>query len=261
MSEVSSGSMGPLHGLGVIITRPARQSAAISTQLAALGARPIVWPAIVILPPDDPAALARVHAELDHYDIAIFVSANAAEFGAPDPARWPRTLQTFAPGPGTVEALAAVGIRGAIMPAVSLDSEGLLALPELRSVEGKRVAIFRGQEGRELLGATLRERGAHVQYVECYRRSAPSGDATGLLDIVRERRAHALSLTSVEGLENLVAAVGTEGLRFFASLKTFAPHRRIVAAARQRGLDAVETGPGDGGLIAALLEFAAARRA
>ena len=98
-------------------------------RLAALGATPIAWPAIVILPPADPAPLARVQANLASYDIAVFVSANAVEFGVGDPARWPASLDPFAPGPGTAEALAAVGVTGARVPADRFDSEGLLALP------------------------------------------------------------------------------------------------------------------------------------
>ena len=74
---------GPLEGIGVIVTRPQRQAAVFAAKIGALGGVPIVWPAIVILPPADAALLAQVHAKLAMYDIAIFVSANAVEFGAP----------------------------------------------------------------------------------------------------------------------------------------------------------------------------------
>src|SRR6478672_9835930 len=64
-------SAGPLAGVGVIVTRPARQAAGLVRTLDAMGARPIVWPAIVILPPADATALARAHAALASYDLAI----------------------------------------------------------------------------------------------------------------------------------------------------------------------------------------------
>ncbi len=137
-------SSAPLAGIGVLVTRPARQAGSFAQKLAALGATPIIFPAIAILPPADPDALSRAHAALADYDIAVFVSANAVEYGAPDPRRWPAKLAAFAPGPGTAEALAAVGIGGARIPATTFDSEGLLALPELAAVGGKRVVIFRG---------------------------------------------------------------------------------------------------------------------
>src|SRR5258707_4942317 len=115
---------GPLQDVGVLVTRPARQAAGLAAQLAALGASPIVFPATVILPPPDRTRLDRIHATLDRFDIAIFVSANAVEFGAPAPQSWPAQLQTFAPGPGTAAALAAAGIHNLTIPTGSFDSEG-----------------------------------------------------------------------------------------------------------------------------------------
>lgn len=257
--EPRAAPRGPLDGAGVVVTRPARQAAAFVEKLAALGAAPIVWPAIVILPPDDPAPLARVHAALASYDLAFFVSANAAEFGAPPVGSWPARLQAFAPGPGTAEALAGVGVSGVRIPESGYDSEGLLALPELAQVRGKRAIVFRGNGGREVLVDTLTRRGATVESVACYRRAAPSGDARAVLDAIDEGRAHALTLTSAEGVDNLMRAAGADGRERLGRIPAFAPHPRIVEHARSAGLDARLTPGGDAGLIAGLLEWASAR--
>jgi uroporphyrinogen-III synthase len=247
---------GPLEGIGVIVTRPQRQAAVFAAKIGALGGVPIVWPAIVILPPDDAAPLAQAHANLALYDIAIFVSVNAVEFGAPPPpARWPAHTIAYAPGPGTADALVAAGIPDPQVPVTSLDSEGLLELPSLADVTGKRVVIFRGEGGREFLGNALRARGATVDHVPCYRRVAPQTGAAGLFEAIREGRAHALTLTSSEGLDNLMAALGSAGQREIASLPVFAVHPRIAERAREHGLRAVETGGGDDGLLAGLLEW------
>jgi len=253
--ESQSPAAGPLSGVGIVITRPARQAAGLAQQVAALGATPIVFPAIVILPPSDRAALMRVHAQLGQYDIAIFVSANAVEYGAPDPKQWPPRLATFAPGTGTAAALAATGIHDVRIPHTTFDSEGLLALPELNDVAGRRVAIFRGTGGRELLQQTLDQRGAAVDYVECYRRAAPQTGAESLLEAVRQRRAHALTLTSREGLVNLWALLDEQGRTSLARLPAFVPHARVAARARNLGFKAFDCGDGDAGLIAGLLEW------
>ena len=246
---------GPLHGVGVLVTRPARQAAGFASQLAALDAVPIVFPAIVILPPPDRASLDRVHAELDRFDIAIFVSANAVEYGAPAPRAWPPGLRAFAPGPGTAAALAAVGIDGAAFPADSFDSEGLLALPALAQVRGRRILIFRGGGGRDLLGDRLQARGAHVEYVDCYRRAAPAGGAQGLVEALRDRRAHALTITSSEGLDNLWHLLDEDGRALLVRLPAFVPHARIAEHATALGIPAVVTAGSDAGLIAGLLEW------
>jgi uroporphyrinogen-III synthase len=250
----------PLAGIGILVTRPARQAGGLAAKLAALGAAPVIFPAVVILPPADPAPLARVHATLSDYDIAVFVSANAAEYGAPDARKWPSTLAAFAPGPGTAEALAAVGIGGVRVPTTTFDSEGLLALPELRDVAGKRAAILRGDGGREHLGDTLAARGAHVEYVACYRRAAPQSGAAGLAEAFREGRVDAVTITSSEGLDNLWALAEDALRTTWRARPTFVTHPRIAAHARALGLAAVETAAGDAGLIAGLLEWSANRR-
>jgi uroporphyrinogen-III synthase len=246
---------GPLDRAGIIVTRPARQAAGLAAQLAALGATPIVFPAIAILPPADPAALARAHAALDGYDVAIFVSANAAEYGVPAAGRWPARLAVFAPGPGTAIALAAAGLPGAQIPPTSYDSEGLLALPALTAVAGKRVLIFRGGGGREVLAETLRARGATVDHVDCYRRAVPEAGAAGLVEALREGRAHALTLTSSEGLDNLCVLLEPDALRRLRALPAFVPHPRVAAHAEERGFTAIATAGADAGLIAGLLEW------
>jgi len=246
---------GPLEGIGIVVTRPLRQAAVLAARIATLGGVPIIWPAIVILPPPDRAPLERTHATLAGYDIAIFVSANAVEFGAPPAGTWPARIVTYAPGPGTAEALAAAGITDARVPSTSFDSEGLLALPSLADVTGKRVVIFRGEGGREFLGSTLRARGATVDHVPCYRRVAPQTGADGLVEAMQEGRAHALTLTSSEGLDNLVAALGPTGRALVAQLPLFAAHPRIAERAREHGLRAVETAGGDAGLLAGVLEW------
>lgn len=248
---------GPLRGLGIVVTRPARQAAGFAQKLAALGATPIVFPAIVILPPADHSALDAALADLARYDFAFFVSANAAEYGTPPAGTWPARLTAFAPGPGTAEALAACGVPSVRVPATTQDSEGLLALPELARVTGKRAVIFRGEGGRELLADTLRQRGASVECVACYRRAAPASGAQGLVDALRERRAHAFTITSSEGFDNLWQVLGEPGRELARALPWFAPHPRIAAHGRALGLDVRETASGDGGLIAGLLAWAA----
>ena len=246
-----------LAGIGVLVTRPARQAGAFAQKIAALGAAPVIFPAIAILPPADPEPLTRAHAALGAYDYAVFVSANAVEFGAPDAQRWPATLVAFAPGPGTAEALAAVGIMGARVPATSFDSEGLLTLAEFADPRGKRVVIFRGEGGRGELGDALRARGATVDYVACYRRAAPASGGQGLAEAFRDGRIDAVTIMSSEGLDNLWALSDETTRAAWRARPTFVPHSRIAEHARGLGLAVVATTAGDAGLIAGLVEWAA----
>jgi uroporphyrinogen-III synthase len=247
---------GPLRGAGIVITRPARQAALLAGQIAALGGTPLIFPTIVILPPDDRRALDDAQRNLGRFDYAIFVSANAAEFGVGDPAAWPSTLPAFAPGPGTAAALAAAGIADVRQPRSTMDSEGLLELPELAAPAGRQVVIFRGGEGRELLGEALTARGARVTCVDCYRRARPQSGAEGLIAAWRERRIDAITLTSSEGLDNLWAMLDAHGRGELAATPVFVTHPRIADRARALELSRViVAAPTDAGLIASLLQY------
>ena len=247
---------GALNDAGIVITRPARQAAGLAREIAALGGRPLVFPAIVILPSADVAALRAVQSNLASYDITIFVSANAVEYGVGDPAAWPVGILTLAPGSGTAAALAAAGIPNARVPATTMDSEGLLALPELVDVAGKRIVIFRGDGGRELLRTALEARGATVVQVECYRRAKPQSGAEGLIDAWRDKCVDAVTLTSGEGLDNLWSILGSEGREHLAATPAFVPHESIAELARELGLrQVIITPPADAGLLASLLEY------
>jgi uroporphyrinogen-III synthase len=247
---------GPLRGAGIVITRPARQAALLAQQIAAVGGTPLIFPTIAILPPDDTQALDDVRRRLAQFDYAIFVSANAAEFGVGNPAAWPAALPAFAPGPGTAAALAAAGIGDVRQPRTTMDSEGLLALTEFAAPSGKRVVIFRGGAGRDLLADTLTERGAHVTRVDCYCRARPQSGAEGLVEAWRERRVDAITLTSSEGLDNLWEMLDSYGRTALAATPAFVSHPRIAERAHALKLAHVVVAEAtDAGLIASLLQY------
>ena len=142
-----------------------------------------------------------------------------------------------------------MGVSDIIVPAERLDSEGLLALPELQNVAGWRVLIFRGDGGRELLGDTLRARGATVEYAACYRRSKPQQDIAVLLDAAPD----ALTVTSSEALDYLWQMLGDAQRDSVCGIPLFVPHKRIADLAQRQGWWQVRlTDAGDDGLLFAL---------
>ncbi len=217
----------------------------------------MIFPLLEISASSDPRPLAQVIERLDTYDLAIFISPNAVAFALPvilAHSPWPSRLQPAAVGQGTVKALAAHGLTGCLAPRQRFDSEALLALPELASVAGKRIAIFRGEGGRELLADTLISRGACVDCVACYRRSAPASDGSPLLAAWRRGEIDALTLSSSEGLRHLCALLDDEGWRFLQATPLFVTHARIGENALNAGLNKIIlSSPDDGGIVTALL--------
>lgn len=166
----------PLSGLRVLNPRPARQAQALTDALRSAGADVLELPLLEILPLPLSAKARACVLELDRYQAAIFVSANAARLGLEAIAgywpQWPHALPAYAVGPATQALLNDAGLA-AIAPEQE-DSEGLLALPGLTQVDGQRLLLLRGDAGRELLPVTLRERGAQVDVLSLYTRRLPS---------------------------------------------------------------------------------------
>ena len=246
----------PLAGRGIVVTRPAQQAAPLAARIRAAGGNPILFPVLEIVDTDNLGPLVDVIKRLDEYQLAVFISPNAVvramtQLAACRP--WPASLRVAAIGKGSVRELERFGITGVIAPDRQFDSEHLLDLPELLSVAGQRVVIFRGDGGRELLGETLTARGARVDYVECYRRARPQVEATPLLAAWEGHTLHAVTMTSSEGMRNLYEMVGESGRGRLCATPVFAPHPRIAAVARELGCSRViDTAPGDDGLMEAL---------
>ena len=249
---------GPLAGKTIVVTRPRAQVAPLAEGIAALGGEPLIFPLLEIGPAADPQPLRAAAARLGDYALAVFISPNAVDYSlqailAHGP--WPAGLLPAAVGQGTGRALAAHGVGGCVAPRERFDSEALLELPELAvgRVAGKRVAIFRGDGGRELLADTLRERGALVDCITCYHRSGPADGVAPLLAAWSAGRLDALTVSSSEGLRHLVGLLDAEGRAFLQKTPIFVPHARIAENARALGLsNIILTAAADAGILAGL---------
>ena len=245
----------PLAGRGIVITRPARQAAALADLIEARGGRAILFPVIEIRDVEDRGALDAIIDRLDDFDLAVFISPNAAAKGweAVRARRtFPQRLKIAAIGRASARKLHRMGASAVLAPKEGADSESLLELPELKAVAGKRIVVFRGAGGRELLRESLVARGASVEYAECYRRLRPEVDSGPLVRSWDE--VDGVVVTSSEGLRNFHDMLGIAGRERLARTPLFVPHPRIAATAGELHLEAIVTGPGDEGIAASLSE-------
>jgi uroporphyrinogen-III synthase len=246
-------------GISVVVTRPSHQAAGLASRIGAAGGYAILFPVIEIGDVENPRTLHALIDRLHEFDLAIFVSPNAVARALPAiTARraLPPQLALAAIGPGSVKELARFGATTVLAPTGRFDSEALLELPQLWELRGKRVVIFRGEGGRELLGETLQGRGAFVEYAECYRRTKPAGDPAPLIAALQRNELAAITATSSEGLRNLVDLVDRSSVPLLLKTPLFAPHPRIAQTARELGFAVVQmTAPGDEGLLNGLVEY------
>jgi uroporphyrinogen-III synthase len=248
----------PLAGKRVLVTRPRNRAAALEASIRDAGGDPILWPAIEITDPDDFAPFDSIAGRLESYDVTIFVSPTAVErafarikqLGI----RWPSRPAIAAIGPGTQRELDDRGFDQVIAPQDQADSEGLLALPLLGGIAGKRVAIFRGVGGRELLATVLARRGATVEVAECYRRVRPA--LPGSPPPWASQCLHAVTVSSGEGLASVAEALVCFRPQWTEESVLFVPHPRIGEDAARRGVrKVVLAGPSDEELVARLVAY------
>lgn len=250
----------PLAGRRLVVTRPEAQADALCQAIAAAGGTVVRFPVLAIGPATDPRPLAAIAPRLEEFDLAFFVSPNAVHYALHDLlARrpWPASLRVATVGKGSERALAGFGFTDVIAPASGFDSEAVLRLPAFaaQAVAGRRVLIFRGDGGRDLLADTLRSRGASVEFVPCYRRACPALDPAPLIEAARHGAIDGLLLTSSEGVDNLVRMLGEAGMEVVRGVTVFASHPRIAERAIAAGFrNVIETPAGDQGLMQTLAQ-------
>ncbi len=249
----------PLTGISILVTRPPHQAKALSEKIQAAGGNVILFPVLEILDIPDRRPLLDLIGRLQEFDLAIFISPNAVQRAMTlirANREIPPGLEFAAVGKGTVALLRKFGLDDVVAPAARFDSEALLELAELKAIAGKRVVIFRGEGGRELLGQTLRERGAKVEYAACYRRVKPNGDVETVLRDMAKGDLKAIIMTSSEGLRNLLEMLGKPAHEQLKKIPMFVSHERIAENAGKLGCaNIVLTPPGDDGLLEGLSKY------
>lgn len=226
-----------LAGATLVVTRPAPSAASLVRPIRARHGTPLALPGLSLRASD--AGLAPLRAA-GRYDGWIFVSPAAVRFAfrAEPSLRIASGAWVCSVGAGTRRALARHGIA-AVAPGERADSEGLLALPELAEVRGRRIALVGAPGGRELIAATLRARGAEVEAVHVYERMPPRWSARQLQALAQASAPLITLLSSGEALSNLVARLPRDTLARLRRQMLVVSSERLAALARANAFEDV----------------------
>ena len=228
MTSLENMTKTTLTGLCIAITRPVEQAKKLSALIEQSGGTPIFFPLIKIMPLKDYSQFETAISEIGHYDWAIFISSNAVQNGMPRFLKngIPANLKFAAIGPVTAAELNTFGIKQVLTPKERFDSEALLALPEMQAMQGKKVVLFRGIGGRDVLADTLKLRGAQVTFAECYQRTNPQTNCDLLAKVYHEKKLHGIVVTSSEAMRYLLDLAGDSD--WFKDVTLFVNHARIA---------------------------------
>lgn len=239
-----------LSGLTVLLTRPSKQQQIMRQTIEALGGAVLSLPLIEIQPLEEPADIQDLKdkvRQLDNYQVLIFISNNAVSFGGEIINNyWPQFpvgIDVIAVGPTTAEATRLQLGCEVIQPTTGMTSEDILQLPQLQNVAQKKIAIVRGQGGRELLAESLKQRGATVDYLEAYRRRPVNYSRQDFCSKVQQARVNVLAVSSAESLHRLKVLL-VDNKELGEQLNLLVPSQRVAQQAKDAGFRKIHEAKG-----------------
>ena len=241
-----------LNGLQVLITRPCPLGDDIAGAIEEHGGTAVKFPVIEISAPDSFVALDALLHGIQDFDLLVFVSVATIEGFVTRMEQQniilPKVLKIAAMGPKTARLGRDKGLNIDFVPEPSLDSEGLLVslLDRERGMELKntRVAILRGQSGRDLLKIRLEKFGADVTFVPCYTRRITSRPIQPIVDIWSAGEIDAVLITSVSILDGLVELLGQKNAVLLLDSPVITISERIRDQCIRRGIACVRVAEG-----------------
>jgi uroporphyrinogen III methyltransferase/synthase len=203
----------PLFGKRVLVTRAREQASDLSERLRVLGAIPVEFPTIEILPPESWADADHCIQQLIRYDWFIFTSVNGVKFFLDRVWALGRDLRDLkgpsicAIGPKTAEALEALKVRVEFVPQ-EYRAEAIFEGLKKEKLKGRSILIPRAKVARDVLPEELRKAGAVVDVVEVYRTVLPKENVAEVRDLLRKRGISAITFTSSSTVGNFVEMLG-----------------------------------------------------
>ena len=226
----------PLAGWTVVSLRPRGQHAGLRAAAARVGAGVLALSPLEIEPRSDAASRQALREALDA-DLVLFTSPNAVRAAA--------TLRrlgnargrpVLAVGDGTRRALQRLGVDA--QSPTRMDSEGLLAMPALRDIDGRTIGLVTAPGGRNRLAPALRACGAEVRRADVYERTPVTIAAArwqALATVLATPEHVVLALSSGEALEAMLGQRPVKLQQPLQRIAVTAASERLSQAARAAG--------------------------
>ncbi len=266
-------SAASLAGVSVLVTRPLDLQKPFIQLLDAEGATAVSLPCLQIDPVINPAVARSQLLATAECDVVIFTSINAVQqahnlvqmpwfqqpgFQQKNHQGHNRQPALLATGPATAAALSKHEMPLSESPQAPYNSEALLNLPTLQQKSLQKVAIIKGQGGREHLAQTLRNKGITLTTVSVYTRSCPVYDDNTLDTVFLNSPPDIVTITSNESLINLVSIAGKKYQTLLLNLPLIVNSDRCASLAKKLGFQSrvmIAPLPGDHGQLEAVKQW------
>jgi uroporphyrinogen-III synthase len=225
-----------LSGIKVLVCRPEPSASELCRVLESVGAEALSFPCLSIQKKELSGESKALIYELDQFEKVIVVSQHAAERIAQEvDALWPQKPEAqiwYAIGRKTADVLHQNDFN-THEPERDLNSEALLASPDLTNVKSQKILIAKGCGGRSKLEQGLRDRGARVSTLDLYERIETPYDAHEVKAALSDFAPHiciALSSETIDAVNRLAQSqsITTSELRLVVPSKRVARHAKAL---------------------------------
>ncbi len=229
--------------VGVLITRPASRGEKLCDALIARGFAALHYPCLdFLLLTNTPAWQAGVK-QLATQDWLIVISPQAADIILPVlKQQADTTLKIACVGGATSATLQAAGVKVDYHPTTDWSSEGLLADPMFQNVNNVKIAVVRGEGGREKIDLSLQARGAQVLTLAAYQRILPKVTAAkqmALQQWLNQPITHIVFAASFQTLTHLETLAGASAWQQLKKTCLVVMSDRIKQLAEKNGFESV----------------------
>jgi len=233
MSAEPSASIPPLSAPRLISLRPVGEHAALRRAAARYGIKVLALSPWKLVQRTDTATRDALAATLQADVVIVTSPAAVAAAGRLRPLCAQPGQIWVAVGAGTAQRLCRAGVEGVMTPE-RMDSEGLLALPQLRALHGQRVGLLTAPGGRGLIVPTLQQRGALVVRADVYERVAVA-PAPAALARLAEPGPLWLALSSQGALTGILDVLPDPARQRLRSARVVAASERLARIAVEMG--------------------------
>lgn len=233
--------------MAVLVTRPDERGKQLVEMLQQAGIVALHLPLFTLEAGSELIQLPTKLTQLNAADYVFLVSKSAVDFAdktlKDTGFHWREDLHFFTVGHRTAQHFSCQSERNVRYPITMENSEGLLALPEMRNLQGKQILVLRGNGGRDYFREQAELRGASVEYVECYRREPIAYNAEEQTDICKRSGVQTIVATSLDIVQALLDFVPESEQVWLKSCTLVTVSTRIADVAKKAGWAQVVISP------------------
>ena len=217
--------------IALISSRPQGTNVQLSDDLKNSEIKLLSFPLTEIHPLNNYQIFDGVIENIKTYQHIIFISTNAVHFFLERVKKLslqiPKNLIFSSIGPTTKLLLQKKLSVDVHSPIKTFDSEHLLKEKIYNNVEGQKILIIRGEGGRETLKNALEEKGAIVNYGECYVRKYVDIDLNQLKNDLVNYHHQFFLFSSTNSAKHFIHQLSKVDSRWLQNIKIIVNHKKI----------------------------------